>query len=186
MKGQPVIVSMSLNQSQSHIAAALGRRLFELQPGDPQLKRLYLVTLLEAEAFRVGRDNPVPRGAGSAFAIAAEMGVEQVEDALSYALTNGHAAAATVAAEILGEIADATLLVRGADPVPLAAAISHDDRRLRFAAAQSIVKLKPQKPFAGLSQLKEALVYFRRILRRKTCVRRLSGALTRHMSLRAC
>jgi hypothetical protein len=154
-------MTFTFDQARSYLAAGLARRLVELSPGNAAHRPLYLVSLLSAEAYRVGLDNAVPRDKDSAFSIAADMGAQTVESALSYALARDHAAAATVAAQILGEIENAEMLVRtGADPCPLAAALTHDDKRLRFAAAQAIVALKPTRPFPGLSHLKSALVYF--------------------------
>jgi len=158
---QPAIVKYTVDQARSSLAAGLARRLFELSSHNAEHRRLYLVSLLEAEAYRVGLDNPVPRDDGTVFAIAAGMGWEAVEGALSYALAERHAAAAALAAQILGEVGNAEMLVRGgAEPCPLAAALTHADRRLRFAGAQAIVALKPIHPFPGLSHLKSALVYF--------------------------
>ena len=160
-KQQPMPVTYTIDQARSYLAAGLARRLVEMSPGNATHRPLYLVSLLSAEAYRVGLDNAVPRDKGSAFSIAADMGAEEVESALSYALARDHAAAATVAAQILGEIGNAEMLVRaGTEPCPLAAALTHNDQRLRFAAAQAIVALKPTRPFPGLSRLKSALVYF--------------------------
>jgi CheY-like chemotaxis protein len=159
-KRGPVPATLSENQASSRLALHLARRLYELSPQNPRYRRLYLVSMLAAEAYRIGRDNPVPRDKDSAFTNAAAMGVAAVEDALSFALDHGSAAAATIAVQILGEIGDTALLVRGGEPTPLARALSHDDRRLRFAAAQAIVSLMPAAHFAGLSHLKSALVSF--------------------------
>jgi CheY-like chemotaxis protein len=159
-KAQLAPAKLSANQARSHKAAQLARLLYELSPSDPQHRRLYLVSTLAAEAYRVGRDNPVPRDQGSVFYAAAGMGVAAVEDALSFALEHGHAAAATVAVQVLGEIGDTALLVRGKTPSPLAQALIHDDARLRFAATQAITGMMPAAHFAGLSYLKKALVAF--------------------------
>jgi CheY-like chemotaxis protein len=160
-KSQPVPATVSADQARSQLALRLASRLIELSPNEPQHRRLYLISLLEAEAYRGGLDNAVDRGKGSAFATAAGMGIEAVEDALSYSIENGYAPAATVAVQVLAEIGDAATLLRGgAEPSPLAIALTHGDARLRFAAAQAIVQLKPQAPFAGLSYLKSTLVHF--------------------------
>jgi CheY-like chemotaxis protein len=160
-KSQPAPASVSADQARSQLALRLARRLVELSPDEPQHRRLYLVGLLEAEAYRVGLNNTPPRGEGSAFSVAAGMGAEAVADALSYALENGYAPAATVAVQVLAEIGDATTLLRGgAELSPMAKALIHGDARLRFAAAQAIVQLGPRAPFAGLSYLKSTLVHF--------------------------
>ena len=43
---------------------------------------------------------------------------------------------------------------------PLIEALSHPNRRVRFAAARAIVKLQPEGTFAGASRLAEVLGYF--------------------------
>jgi CheY-like chemotaxis protein len=160
-RSQPAPVTVSADQARSQLAARLARRLIELSPEEPRHRRLYLVSLMEADAYRAGLDSAIGRSEGSAFSIAAGAGAEAVEDALSYALEHGHAPAATVAVQVLAENGNvATLLRGGAEPSPLATALTHGDARLRFAAAQAIVQLKPRAPFAGLSHLKSALVHF--------------------------
>jgi CheY-like chemotaxis protein len=160
-RSQPAPVTVSANQARSQLAARLARRLIELSPEEPRHRRLYLVSMMEAEAYRAGLDRAIDRGEGSAFSIAAGAGPEAVEDALSYALEHGYAPAATVAVQVLAEIGDvATILRGGAEPSPLAKALTYGDTRLRFAAAQAVVQLKPRAPFAGLSHLKLALVHF--------------------------
>ncbi|MEX2140092.1 MAG: HEAT repeat domain-containing protein [Pirellulales bacterium] len=159
-KGVPIPATLSEDQARSRLALHLAHRLYELSSNNRQYRRHYLVSMLAAEVYRVGRDNPVPRDKDSAFTQAAAMGVTAVEHALSDALDHGHAAAATIAAQVLGEVGDSALLVRGGEPTPLARALTHDDRRLRFAAAEAIVNLMPAAHFAGSSHLKSALVSF--------------------------
>jgi hypothetical protein len=159
-RSQPAPATVSADQARSQLAARMAQRLIELSPNEPHHRRLYLVSLLEAEAYRAGLDGAVGRGDGSAFSIAAGMGAAAVEDALSYALEHEHAAAATIAVQILAEIADAETLLHAGGLSPLAKALTHGDARLRFAAAQAIVQLKPRGPFAGLSYLKSTLVHF--------------------------
>jgi CheY-like chemotaxis protein len=76
-------------------------------------------------------------------------------------MANGHPAAATAAAQILGQIGKAEeLLYRGPKPGALALALQNPDRRLRIAAARAIVALKPQRPFAGSSYVLQTLDFF--------------------------
>ena len=73
-------------------------------------------------------------------------------------LATGHTAAAKGAAQILGDSGDARLLTRdGANPSPLVQALRSSDRRLRVAAVEAVMKLKPTMPFAGSSYLTDAL-----------------------------
>jgi hypothetical protein len=161
VKSQPAPETYSVDQARSQRAAALARRLYELAPDDAENRRLYLIAMLEAEAYRAGRDNSLPRDKDSVFAAAMAMGADAVEDALSYAMDRNRTAAAAAAAQVLGEIGNAGMLVRGgAEPSPLAQALVHKDPRLRFAASQAIVRLRPAAHFPGLSDLQRTLVYF--------------------------
>ena len=76
-------------------------------------------------------------------------------------MAQGHPAAATAAARLLGEIGKADeLLYQGDKPAPLVLAVQQPDRRLRMAALQAIVRLRPTKPYAGSSYVPAALGFF--------------------------
>jgi len=151
------------------VAAALSRNLSELAPDHPEYRRLFLVTQLEAAKLRHGYDQPLPSGSGSARQMAASEGAAAVEAALRYALASDLVGAAAAAAEVLGDIADASILLgAGGHPSPLAEAAGHADRRVRFAAVGAIMKIDPQRPYPGSSNVTDTLAY----LARTTGVRR--------------
>ena len=76
-------------------------------------------------------------------------------------MARGQIPAAIAAAQVLGAIGNADLLqATGAQPRPLVAALARRDRRLRFAAAEAIMKLNPQSGFAGSSDLMYTLAFF--------------------------
>ena len=80
---------------------------------------------------------------------------------MSAAIAKGYIPAATAAAEILGDAGnDSILAQRGAAYSPLALAAQSTDRRLRFAAVNAIMKLKPSAPFAGSSHVTAGLAFF--------------------------
>lgn len=142
-------------------SARLARDLYQLDPSHAAHRRLYLTALLQAAKFRLGLDKPLPTGPGTAFAVAARESADVLDDLLADAMAKGYIPAATAAAQILGEIGSAGLLTRGGAALsPLAAAAQHADRRLRFAAIDSIMKLKPDQPFAGSSRVSDGLGYF--------------------------
>jgi CheY-like chemotaxis protein len=142
-------------------AARLSRELYQLDPSHPARRRLYLTALLQAAKFRLGFDQPLPTNAGTAYAVAARHGVAVIDDLLADAMAKGYLPAATAAAQILGDIGSADLLTRsGPVPSPLARAAQHADRRLRFVAVNSILKLHPAAAFAGSSHVSDALGYF--------------------------
>ncbi|HEV2969584.1 MAG TPA: hypothetical protein VGY55_06305 [Pirellulales bacterium] len=140
------------------VAARLARDLFELDPDSGSHRRLYLISLLESADYRAGLDSPLPTGPRTDYDRAARLGVDALNDALAQALATGHTAAGKGAAQILGDIGDVRLLTRdGANLSPLVQALRSSDRRLRVAAVEAIMKLKPTAPFAGSSYLTDAL-----------------------------
>src|SRR5262249_17913168 len=142
-------------------ATRLARDLHVADPANAAHRRLYLMALLQAVKFRVGLDKPLLTGIGTAYAVAASQRPELIENLLSEALSQGYLPAAPGAAQVLGDIGSAALLMHGgAKPTPLAQAAGSADRRLRFAAVEAIVKLKPRSPFAGSSHVCDALGFF--------------------------
>jgi CheY-like chemotaxis protein len=142
------------------LAARLADDLIELSPHDLVAQRLFLISTLQAAALRAGLDQPLPHN-DAAVAKAAQLGPAAMEDALVYAMSNEKLPAATAAAQILGNIGDRSLLeIRDGRFSPLAQAVGQGNRRLRFAAAEAIMKLKPAGPFGGSSDLVSALAFF--------------------------
>jgi CheY-like chemotaxis protein len=141
------------------MALRLAREAFRIRPDDPAIRRLYLATLLDEEAYRLGRDK-LPAGATTAEAEAAHCEPAVLDDVLAYGLAHEHPALAAAAARVLGRDGTAAgLLDRGPTPAPLVMALRHGDRRLQLSALQAIVELKPQEAFSGSSYVPEALAF---------------------------
>lgn len=124
-------------------------------------RRIYLAAALEAAAYRAQADQ-APRTSPDAIqnALAAE-DAAVVADLLEFALATGHSVAAAMAAQTLGDLAGADLLYhRQPQPSVLVEAARNGDRRVRFAALSSIMKLKPAKPYPGSSFVIDTLGYF--------------------------
>ncbi|MEE8450793.1 MAG: hypothetical protein V3R99_02730 [Thermoguttaceae bacterium] len=159
-KQQCVARRVSAEDAALAMAARLARDAHLLAPEDAQVRQLYLASMLEAAAYERGLDEPSTEGdATEAEAIRAGTGA--IENAMRYAIAVDHPVAAAEAARILGKHGDAEeLLYRGAEAVPLVRAMEHPDRRLRLAAAEAVVVLKPTEPFAGSSRVPRTLAYF--------------------------
>ncbi len=143
------------------IAARLARDAYALAPNDPQVRRLYLMTMLEAAAYKNGLDKALPHGDGTAASEAARFGTAVIEDLLERSVAGGHVAAATAAARILGRIGTAEKLLRQGDrPTPLVRAVRHPDRRLRLAATDAVIRLQAAGPFPGASYVPQSLAFF--------------------------
>ncbi|HZZ28091.1 MAG TPA: hypothetical protein VFE46_08820 [Pirellulales bacterium] len=143
--------------------------LLELAPQNALAQRLYLISTLQAAQLRSGLDRELSDSSSTLAPALSQKQREQItqlgpaamEDALSSAMSMGKLPAATAAAEILGTMGDRTLLEeRNGKLRPLILAVQQGDRRLQFAAVQAIMKLKPTAPFAGSSQVLEALAFF--------------------------
>jgi hypothetical protein len=158
---QPVAQSVSADQAGRWFAARFARDAYTLLPGDAQIRRLYLVAMLEEAAYQHGLDNPLPMDNSAPAGKAAALGAGAIEDALAYAMEHGHAAAAAAAARILGWQPDADkLLHRPGQPCPLVRAAQYPDPRVRLAAVEAIVRIRPQEPYPGASHVVDALGYF--------------------------
>jgi CheY-like chemotaxis protein len=118
---------------------------------------LSLASRVEAEAIRAGADGS---DAGPALAALAAEDADVVEGTLGFALRNGHTLAATAAVRVLGQIGTPDLLyTQQPQPGALVEAARSGDRRLRYAALEAIMRLKPQRPYPGSSLVVEALGY---------------------------
>ncbi len=143
------------------MAARLSRDLYKLAPEQQDVRRVFLLANLTQAKMDAGLARPLPRGGGTMAAQAAALGPEPLEDVLAYAMNNDYVPAAIAAAELLAEAGN-EVLVRSEDgqPRPLVQAMRHSDRRLRMAAAESIMKLDPRRAYPGSSYLPETLAYF--------------------------
>ena len=142
------------------LAARFAREAYSLAPANREIRLLWLAAMLDAAAYRHGLDQPLDEK-DLAIAEAKPFGAKVIDEVLAYAQTHGHPAAATAAARLLGQIGKAgELLYQGDKPAPLVLALQQPDRRLRMAALEAIVRLKPTKPFSGSSYVPSALSFF--------------------------
>jgi DNA-binding response OmpR family regulator len=158
--GLPLREIVSRDQGAAILAARLADDLFSIAPRDASAKRLYLISHLQAAAYHAGLDHPLPADSQT-FAEAKKSGGPVIEDALTHSLTTGELPAAKAAAQVLGDIGDASYLqATGPNVRPIIKAVSHGDRRVRFAAAAAMMKWKPKSGFAGSSDLINTLAWF--------------------------
>jgi hypothetical protein len=156
----PVARRVPADDARRMLAARYAREAYAVQPDEESVRLVYLATMLEQASFAAGLGNPLPSQQGSPAATAAAFGPNVLESVLALAVKDGHPAAATAAARLLGKVGSAgQLLYRSALPGPLVEATRNPDRRLRLAAAEAILRLKPTEPFAGSNQVTEALAF---------------------------
>jgi len=132
-----------------------------LAPRHREAVWMSLAARAEAEAYRVGIDQPAPTGPGTVAALLNEKDINVVEGLLGFSLAKSHTVAAAAAARALGEIGKSELLYRmQPQPSAMVEAARNGDRRLRYAALEAIIRWKPDRPYPGSSLVVEALGYF--------------------------
>ncbi len=156
----PVAHRVPVDDARRRLAARFARGAYAVRPDDESVRLVYLATMLEEASFANGLGSPLPSEKGTPAATAASFGPHVLESVLALAVKDGHPAAAAAAARLLGKVGSADqLLYRSALPGPLVEATRNPDRRLRLAAAEAILRLKPTQPFAGSNQVTEALAF---------------------------
>ena len=157
-KQQAVAARCSVEEASRRLAIRFARDACLVAPGDKDLLTLYLASLLEQAAWQNGLDRPMPVDEGTVGGQIAGFEPEAIERIVALGMMGDHAPSAAAAAHILGQKQGAArLLVRGGQPSPLALATRHPDRRLRLAAAEAIVRMRPAGSFAGSSWVLEGL-----------------------------
>lgn len=139
-------------------AADLAGDAARLDPAKREAVWISLATRAEAEAYRTGIDKPAPTGPGTVDALLKEEDVDIVEGLLGFTLEKSRTVAAAAAARALGEIGSVELFYRlEPQPSTIVQAARSGDRRLRFAALGTIMRLKPDRPYPGSSLVVDAL-----------------------------
>jgi hypothetical protein len=132
--------------------ARLARALAQLRPGRRDYRQQAWLFGLEAAGLVGSPASPLS---------GIETGV--VNDVLSDALEANYVHAAVGALNELGRRRDSGVLyTHDGQPSPLARALAHPDRRVRFAALRAIMAIEPTSPYPGSSRLPEVLAWFAR------------------------
>jgi hypothetical protein len=144
----------------------LAMKLAQLRPDHRPYRRQALLLVGEAAGLIAspgGAPNAAPAGVSTLGARWEAVDTQLINDILSDALAANYDQAALGAINELGRRGDpAVLLTAEALPSPLAKALSHGNRRVRFAALRAIVALDPPSAFPGSSRVAESLAYFAR------------------------
>jgi len=160
--GQATKLELPPHDAGLHYAERLARDARRLAPAERSVQTLYFGALLESAQAKAGWNQPLPDGAGTAIDELKLAGADVASSLLSESLKNGHPAAALNAVRVLGDLGDASALQQGSAPSPLVEAVRSDDRRVRFMAVRSILKLQPREAFPGSSYVTQALESFLR------------------------
>jgi HEAT repeat protein len=134
--------------------ARLARNLTHYVPDNDVYAKQALALELEAAALTGNANSPAVAELQSA-----DLGL--LNRLLADSLTSNYTHAAIAAINAIAERGISDLVYSsGATPAPLADALQHRSRRVRFAALRAIMKVDPQSPYPGSSRVPEALAWF--------------------------
>jgi CheY-like chemotaxis protein len=159
---------LSLPAAYRFFARRYAEFAYKIKPEIREIQRLFLITLFEYTAYNNGLDSPLNvNNTGLAETLAKiEPDPKQQSALLQQILRNSiekeFYAAAQTAAGLLGVSKDRELLTPTPDAKPssLVQAVVAKNRRVRFAALETIMSLQPNAPYAGSSFVAESLVWF--------------------------
>jgi len=148
---------LPLEDALRQLNARIAADLYKLDAKNPEYQRLRLLHYLEFTKAIGGVSRPLAPNS-PALAIAKEAGPDLLVDVLAMAMSQRLHAAAIAATEILGVIGEPRLVAENSPCMSiLSTALTHADRRVRIAAALTIVKLQPPQAFPGASHVVEVL-----------------------------
>ncbi|MDR1493047.1 MAG: hypothetical protein LBT05_10040 [Planctomycetaceae bacterium] len=159
----PKYVTIPEQDASRYFAEKFAKLAAKLDPSKPAYKQLERITFFDLKGAELGSDNSVTLDPAFINAVKNDSSTAEIETILRVAMQQDHPIAARIAAEILGQIGVAEELIykRGSQS-PLVKAAGFSDRRVRFAAIASIMKLDPQKQYAGSSVVSQSLIFFSR------------------------
>jgi hypothetical protein len=136
------------------------------------VRRFYIAAIFEYISFINGLDNPLDLESSGLIHIVSSLPLQQLDRIMTDAISEEHFETARVAALIWGRAGNTQSFTSsaGVQPHPLVRAVAASDRRLRFTALETIMKLNPTIPYQGSSLVADALVWFARAEGQKTVV----------------
>jgi len=151
------VTTFSADDAQIVWLARLASELSHLRPDNRDYHRQALVLGLEVAASATTNSSI----AAQLVTMLREADTNLLSEALAEALQADYDHAAESLARKLGERNQLDVLYTSdAQPSPLAIALVHPNRRVRFAALGTIMALDPPSPYPGSSRLPEALMWF--------------------------
>ena len=175
----PKFVTIHEDEASRYFAEKFARYAHCIDPQKPAYRQLWLVTFFDLKGSNLGNLKEADLSTNNSIKYDEKLlrdmlnglSIDDVESALRFAMLQDHPIAARVAAELMGEIGDVEAIIykRGSQSA-LVKAAGFSDRRVRFAALQSIIKLNPDRPYPGSSVVTQSLVYFTRATGQKRAV----------------
>ncbi len=162
-KKTPVVVMLPPTVAAAVYAARAATLLAQID-SSLRVQQIALASQLSAAAYGLGLDQQFSQPVtayGDAYVLAKQRSPEFLESTMQYCVDAHRPIAATALMRLLGELGKPTLLTKPGNALsPVAAALRSDDRRLRFAATETVMIWNPDFRYNGSSFLPEALGYF--------------------------
>ncbi len=143
----PVARPASAFDAEGYLGIRAAQEALALDPGDLPAQANLIALSLEHD----------PAGSSAA---ALSAGPAVLSEVLRTAIVDGRSGLAAATATLLGRVGDRDNLATGCCTNPLVEALSAPDRRVQFAAAESLIKLDPRRGFSGSSRVVPILTRF--------------------------
>ena len=158
---EPKPFRVSQAEAASQIGMKLARESLHLDPTNLDAQKALISLELEHAARGPGGPETVasrdPEGAYSRALVA---GPDVLGSTLKSAIADGHGPLAEVLIGALGKVTNPVALAVPGQPDPIIDALSAPDRRVQFAAAETLINLNPPSGFAGSSRVVPVLARF--------------------------
>jgi CheY-like chemotaxis protein len=151
----PVAKLVSLPQAQARRAALLANQLLSIDPDSAASRELWLHCQLRLRAWETGLDKEAvwPEAELTRIKTWGSSGIEQV---LIDSLAQRDAVSAMAALQLLKQLGPASSLT-GFKPHPVVESLRYPNRRVQYAAAQTLLAWNPRAPFNGAGHFTDTL-----------------------------
>ncbi len=161
------VVSKKLPVSHARwlLASWLADDLYAIAPDQGPHRRLYLLTQLGWHKLRSGIDQPLPTSLVAPWIVPGQIvpgqhGSTELQAILHDGLENHRIPSTLATLELLAQVGSEKVVADvGGGRTPLCQALRSDNALVRMAAADTILRLDPQTPFAGAADLIDVLVF---------------------------
>ena len=166
--GKPQYIQLPILEAIRRKTLQYAEQAYKIAPQLDRIKALRYASEFEVILQASGLDQPANSRLSDLKNVAGDLSVADMESILSEAMRLGWTGAGVAAAELLGELGSADSVLYSTNfqpnkavwPRTLALAAQCNDRRIRFAAVESVMKLNPTRPYPGSSYVSDALVWF--------------------------
>ncbi len=166
--GKPQLVRLPVLDAIRLKTLQMSEQAYKIAPHLNGIATLRFAAKFEKIVYDSGLDRTPQSRIATLLETASGLSVAELDSILAEALRNGWTGAGIAAAELLGETGDADAVLfpvslarnQTVRPRMLVFATQCNDRRVRFAATEAVMKLAPNRPYPGSSFVSDALTWF--------------------------